>query len=77
MFYKDYKVILEIRPGITDLASIKYRDEASVLGRTKEPEKEYVDKILPEKILLAKEYIKNMSFIFDLTLILKTLIKIV
>ena len=77
MFYNDYTEILKIKPGITDLASLKYRDESSILGRTKEPEQEYVCRILPEKILLAKEYLKRSSLILDISIIFKTLIKLV
>jgi lipopolysaccharide/colanic/teichoic acid biosynthesis glycosyltransferase len=76
-FQKDYQEILMVKPGITDLASLKYRDEASILGGTKEPEKEYVCRVLPEKIRLAKEYLKRSSFILDLSIIFKTLIKLV
>lgn len=77
MFYNDYKEILKIKPGITDLASLKFRDESIILGRAKEPEKEYVCRILPEKIRLAKEYLKRSSLILDLSIIFKTLIKLV
>ena len=77
IFYNDYKDILKMRPGITDLASIKYRNESDILGKAKEPEKEYIKKVLPEKILLAKEYIKRSSLILDLSIIFKTLIKLV
>ncbi len=77
IFQKEYEEILVVKPGITDLASLKYRDEASILGKTKEPEKEYVCRILPEKIRLAKEYLKRSSLILDLSIIFKTLIKLV
>jgi lipopolysaccharide/colanic/teichoic acid biosynthesis glycosyltransferase len=77
LFRADYEEILKIRPGITDLASLKYRDEATLLGRSKNPAEDYVTKILPDKIRLGKEYIKNSSLFFDLTLILKTLLKLV
>ena len=77
LFRADYEEILKIRPGITDLASLKYRDEATLLGRSTNPAEEYVTKILPDKIRLGKEYIRNSSFFFDLTLILKTLRKLV
>ena len=60
MFRDDYEEILRVRPGITDLASIKYRDEAEILGRADDPEKEYVEQILPEKIRLAKEYARKL-----------------
>ena len=72
MFRGDYEEILRVRPGVTDLASLKYRDEATVLGRAANPEEEYVQRILPEKIRLAKEYIARSSFLLDLTIIAKT-----
>jgi len=77
MFRKDYDEILTVRPGITDLASLKYRDEAAVLAATKDPEWEYVASVMPEKIRLAKQYIREASFLFDLKLILRTLFKII
>jgi lipopolysaccharide/colanic/teichoic acid biosynthesis glycosyltransferase len=76
LFRKDYEEILKIRPGITDLASVKYRDEATVLGQSENPEDEYVRRVLPEKIELAKEYLRRSSLFFDLSLIFKTLCKL-
>jgi len=75
-FREDYKEILQVVPGITDLASVQYRDEAEVLGRFEDPEAAYVRHILPEKIKLAKEYVRRSSLFFDITLILKTLLKL-
>ena len=77
MFRKDYDEILKVRPGVTDLASLKYRDEAAVLAVVKDPEQEYVVRVLPEKIKLAKQYIREASFLFDLRLIFRTLLKVV
>jgi lipopolysaccharide/colanic/teichoic acid biosynthesis glycosyltransferase len=74
LFPEDYKEILRVRPGITDLASLKYRHEASILGLSRDPTQEYVRHVLPDKIRLAKEYIRDASFVFDLILIVKTLI---
>ena len=76
LFRKDYEEILKIRPGITDLASIKYRDEAALLGQSKNAEEEYVTRVLPDKINLGKEYIRRSSVFFDLTLIFKTFLKL-
>jgi len=76
MFRQDYDEILKVRPGITDLASLKYRDEPTFLGRSQNPEEEYVTRVLPEKIKLAKEYTTQSSFVFDLVLIIKTLVKL-
>jgi len=74
IFRKDYEEILKIRPGITDLASIKYRDEAALLGQSENPEEEYIRRVLPDKIKLEKEYIRCSSFMLDLKLIFKTLL---
>lgn len=72
LFRQDYEQILKVRPGITDLASLKYRDEATMLGQYEKPEEEYLSRILPDKIALGKEYIRRSSFFFDLRLMLKT-----
>ena len=73
MFRDDYAVILRVRPGITDLASLKYHDEATLLGQAANPEEEYVQRVLPEKIRLGKEYVEKSSLFLDVTIILKTL----
>jgi lipopolysaccharide/colanic/teichoic acid biosynthesis glycosyltransferase len=72
-FRDDYEQILTVRPGITDLASLKFRDEAALLGVLPDPEDTYLRSILPEKVSLGKEYIRRASMWFDLTLIAKTL----
>src|SRR5215204_1126576 len=65
LFRSDYEEILQVSPGITDLASMHYRHEAELLGRSENPEDRYVKEILPEKIKLAKEYLHRSSFFFD------------
>jgi lipopolysaccharide/colanic/teichoic acid biosynthesis glycosyltransferase len=75
LFRNDYEEILRVRPGITDLASLRYRDEASVLACAKDPEQEYLKSVLPDKIELAKEYVRRSSFLLDITLILKTILR--
>jgi lipopolysaccharide/colanic/teichoic acid biosynthesis glycosyltransferase len=77
LFRTDYEEILRVRPGITDLASLKYRDESSVLGRAADPEQEYLTRVLPDKIALAKEYVRRSSLAFDISLILKTVARII
>jgi lipopolysaccharide/colanic/teichoic acid biosynthesis glycosyltransferase len=74
LFRADYAEVLRVLPGITDLASIKYRHEAEFLGGFENPEETYVRQVLPEKIKLAKEYVRQSSFLFDIRLILKTLV---
>lgn len=77
LFKHDYEEILTIRPGITDLASLKYRDEAALLGNSDNPEEEYITRVLPDKISLGKQYLEHSSVVFDLKLISKTLLKLV
>ncbi len=76
LYEKDYKEILKRRPGITDVSSIIYREEEAVLKNQVDPEGYYKKILLPEKIRLAKEYIENTSFLYDLKLILNTIHKI-
>jgi lipopolysaccharide/colanic/teichoic acid biosynthesis glycosyltransferase len=75
-FQKEYEEILKVRPGMTDLASLKYRNEEAILGQSDNPEEEYIKHVLPDKIRLAKEYVQHSSFLFDLSLILKTMFKL-
>jgi lipopolysaccharide/colanic/teichoic acid biosynthesis glycosyltransferase len=72
MFRADFEVVLRVRPGITDPASIRFRHEAEILGRAADPEKEYVERILPEKLRLAKDYVRQSSFWYDVALLFKT-----
>lgn len=76
--YDDYqKNVLKIKPGITDLASIEYRDESTLLGQSANPEKTYIEEIMPTKLKLNLKYMQEFSFFYDIKLILKTLVKIV
>jgi lipopolysaccharide/colanic/teichoic acid biosynthesis glycosyltransferase len=75
LFRQDYAEILKIRPGVTDLASLKYRNESDLLARTEDPEREYILRVLPDKIALAKEYVRRSSLPFDISLIVKTVAK--
>ena len=77
LFRSDYEEILQVSPGITDLASVQYRHEAELLGQAENPEDRYVKEILPEKIKLAKEYLHQSSFFFDIVVLLKTFFAIV
>lgn len=76
LFRSDYEEILRVRPGLTDLASLKYRNEAMTLAQAEDPHEDYLKRVLPDKIRLAKEYIRRSSFFFDLGLIIKTLVRL-
>lgn len=77
LFASDYRDILSVRPGITDPASVKYRDESAVLAAAADPERAYIEQILPEKIALARQYIERSSLAYDLGIIFQTLWRIV
>ncbi|NOZ26038.1 MAG: sugar transferase [Nitrospirae bacterium] len=76
LFREDYEHILRVRPGITDISSITYRDEEGVLRDKDDPEAFYRNVLLPEKIRLAKLYIDRSSFLYDLGLIWKTVLAV-
>lgn len=69
--------ILSVRPGITDIASIEYRDESAVLARAADPEQAYIHEVLPHKLALSARYVDQASVWTDLQLILRTLLAIV
>jgi len=69
--------ILSIKPGMTDLASLWDFHEEEILKGSEDPEKTYIEKIRPKKIQLQLEYVKNRSFLLDLKIILKTLIRLI
>ena len=64
--------VLDVRPGITDPASIKFRNENELLEKAEDPERYYIDVIMQEKLKLYLEYVQNHSFFGDLGLIFKT-----
>ena len=65
--------VLDVRPGITDPASIKFRNENELMEKAEDPEKYYIEVIMQEKIKLYLEYVEKHSFLYDVGLILKTL----
>ena len=64
--------VLDVRPGITDPASIKFRNENELMEKTENPEDYYINVIMQEKIKLYLEYVENASFWYDIKLIFKT-----
>ena len=69
--------VLDVLPGITDPASIKFRNENELLEQAEDPEKYYIEVIMQEKIKLYLEYVEKHGFWYDLGLIFKTLWAIV
>ena len=69
--------VLSVKPGITDYASIQYSNENELLAKSSNPEKTYIEEIMPHKLKLNMIYINEISLSTDLKIILKTIRKIV
>ncbi|UJB34192.1 sugar transferase [Chromobacterium sp. Beijing] len=70
-------IVLSVRPGITDWASIKMIDENEILGRAEDPERAYIEQVLPEKLAYYVRYAESHSLAEDIRIIVATLMKIV
>lgn len=67
------RIVLSVAPGITDWASIHYKDESAILGHAADPEQAYIDTILPVKLEYYVRYVRERSFWTDLRIIVSTL----
>lgn len=76
MYSKEQLKVLVVRPGLSDFASIEYINENELLGKSDNPEKTYIEEIMPAKLELNLKYIEQKSFITDIKLIFKTITKI-
>ena len=76
MFTEGEKIILNVKPGITDFASLWNHDEGAILAGSPDPEKTYMEKIRPEKIRLQLKYVRECSFRVDMKIILQTIFKV-
>ena len=72
MYTEEQMHVLDVRPGITDLASIRYRNENELLERVNDPDKYYVEVIMADKLRINLEYVARHSFTFDIRLIFQT-----
>lgn len=77
MYTEKQMRVLDVRPGITDLASIRYRNENELLEKADDPDQFYVDVIMQDKLAINLEYVANHSFWFDIKLIFKTFWEII
>ena len=73
LYSEEEKLLLNVRPGITDYASIKFKNEEEILKGSKNPDKDYLEKIAPEKLRLGLEYVENRSLWIDIKLIFATI----
>lgn len=75
MYTEEQRRVLDVKPGITDLASIRYRDENELLGQAENPDEFYINTIMPDKLALNMEYINKSNVFLDIYIILKTILK--
>jgi lipopolysaccharide/colanic/teichoic acid biosynthesis glycosyltransferase len=77
LYSDDQRLILNVRPGITDFASLAYFDENRLLGESENPKETYIQEIMPAKINLNLKYIQNPTLMTDLKIIWRTFIKMI
>jgi len=76
LYNANQKKVLAVKPGITDYASFDFINEGEILSQSKNPEKTYIEDILPKKLNLSLAYIEEQSFGTDLKIIFRTIKKI-
>lgn len=75
LYNEEQRKVLSVRPGITDLASLKYSDENDILGKVENPEEYYINVIMKDKLSLNLQYIEKSNLFFDISLVIKTILK--
>ena len=73
LYSKEQMKVLSVRPGITDPASIKYRNENDILSSASNPEEYYIQHIMPDKLKINIDYINTQTFIKDIKIIFQTI----
>jgi len=76
LYVNEYRELLQLPPGVTDLAAIAYRDEATELSQAADPEREYITQALPHKLRLSRTSMERSSWLFDLGILLTTLVDV-
>lgn len=77
MYTPEQLHVLDVRPGITDMASIRYRNENELLVEAEDPEAFYIKVVMPDKLKINLEYVAKHSFWLDMKLIFKTITEVV
>jgi len=76
-YSEEQRAVLSVRPGITDYASLEYFDENKLLGESENPQKTYIEEIMPAKIKLNKKYLERPTVGHDIQIMWKTFLKII
>jgi len=77
LYNENQRLVLSVKPGITDYASIKYRNENDLLAQSSDPERLYIEEIMPEKLNLNLKYINDNNVFKDIKIIINTFYTIV
>lgn len=77
MYSPEQMRVLDVRPGITSLASIRYRNENEILAASDDPDRTYIEKVMPDKLAIDLEYVADASLINDIRLIFSTFKEII
>ena len=77
LYNEEQLEVLNVKPGITDIASLEYFNENELLGRSSDPQKTYIEEVLPAKIELNKQYLRNPSLFSDIKIMWRTFLKII
>jgi lipopolysaccharide/colanic/teichoic acid biosynthesis glycosyltransferase len=72
LYSEEERLVLSVRPGVTDLASLRFANEAEILKGSADPDRDYLELIHPEKMRLALEYVRTRSFTGDIAILLRT-----
>jgi len=76
LYTPEQRKVLSARPGITDYASLEYFSENELLAESNDPEKTYIEEIMPAKLELNKKYINEAGLVTDLGILFRTLFKV-
>ncbi|MCL4281258.1 MAG: sugar transferase [Flavobacteriales bacterium] len=72
LYNEEQRAVLSVRPGITGMASIDYIDENELLAKATDPERTYIEEVMPAKLALDLRYVREQSFALDLRIIMAT-----
>lgn len=77
LYNEEQRKVLDVKPGITDYASLEYFEENELLGRSENPQETYINEIMPAKLELNKKYLLNPTISHDISIMWKTFLKMV
>ena len=77
LYNEEQRKVLNVKPGITDYASLEYFDENELLGKSENPQETYIKEIMPAKLELNKKYLSNPTISHDISIMCKTFMKMI